>query len=110
MSAPALPAWTYLPPTVPEDHDHQRWYRRGTLNPAGHYSCRVDVYRSGGDTAAQINIAHHTGKGDFRCSVTLGVASLLVLRDAISDALTDIAAREALQVGQQAGCAAEAAP
>ena len=85
MNAP----WTYQQPERPDGYPSQRYYRRDA-------SKSIEVFRFQSENTADITLTREPG---FRMSLRLTANEIVVLRDALSDALQDIAT---LQVTQQA--------
>lgn len=94
----SVPAWSYQPPHIPEDHPHQRYYRAGNRSFISPITSRQpdtnlklfrwnDNFLPGAQLTLQAPFAS--------MSVDLCVPSLQALRDALNDALADIAQWEA---------------
>ena len=89
-------AWVYQPPLAPASHPHQRYYRanefRGDMLIARHLNVGVELFRFADEREARLKFETEAG----RCTARLSATELLTLRDAINDALADIAAVPAL--------------
>lgn len=94
---PTPPAWTYQPPKHPEAYPEQCYYRAGEWHHlvADGVSAlaypRITLYRDELEPGARITL--DVEAGEVRADLTVG--QLTALRDALNDALQDIAANEA---------------
>jgi len=87
-------AWSYLPPHCPPDYPEQCYYRaeaRRLSFQMDDEDTRITVYRHAPDNVVGLTVEHQHGSA----SINLGASALVKLRDAILDALHDIAAVEA---------------
>ena len=82
-------SWTYQPPMRPDDYSNQCYYRWEA-------SSDTEVFRFQSETATDVTLTRGPG---LRVKVRLTADEIVILRDALSDAIKDIAS---LQVAQQA--------
>jgi hypothetical protein len=106
LSAPeaTVPGWVYLAPKRAQHHEQQCYYRAqsfGFMQPPGPSRMqdqRVQLFRFADDTAAELQL--QTSEASLR--LTLDPSALLLLRDALNDALHDIAVVQAEAERRQA--------
>lgn len=99
MSAlPQIPAWVYQVPRRPQNHPSQCYYRAGVFNHMGPADDllalpdqRLTLFRFDGSRGVELTVRNRSTTLQF----DLSVAELQLLRDAINDALQDIAVDEA---------------
>lgn len=99
-----LNAYAYQAPTHPEAHPDQCYYRpAGGSNyafPAAdedNHRQRVQLFRFSDLLGAQLELSARQGNTTASLCLNLFPAAMLRLRDALNDALTDIAAAQDLQ-------------
>lgn len=98
MHEPTLPAWTYQAPRRPDGFHDQCYYRGGRWNHIAHADGdalddrpQIALFRFSQDESARLTIELEVAsiKADLR------VDELVSLRDALNDALADIAVAQA---------------
>lgn len=101
-----LNAYAYQAPKCPSDHSSQRYYRAseaGYRFPAHEEldTGSIQVFRFDSCQQAQLELSVRNEGVQASLSLPLSPSAMLRLRDALNDALTDIAAAQELQRRQE---------
>lgn len=86
--------WTYQPPHTPTSDGRQRYYRQQKLDP-GFVLPTVSLLRFSGKEAAKLTLRIDVEHGCAETTVELPRANLLLLRDALNDALHEMQIEDA---------------
>lgn len=89
-SPSAPPAWTYRPPYTPQGHPQQRYYIRQRLDKEVGLPT-VHLLRFAGSDESKLSLRVEAPYGDAELQVCLRSSALLQLRDALNDALHELA-------------------
>lgn len=89
-SPSAPPAWTYQPPYTPQAHPQQRYYIRQRLDKEVGLPT-VQLLRFAGSEESKLSLRVEAPYGDAELQVSLPRPALLQLRDALNDALHELA-------------------